>query len=457
MNKITQLWTQNKILWKIALEKNKQNTKKIIIFWTQRILNDLIEYQKSPSEQWWLNLIISEIERQILNWVSDLINECNIFLNNLSYLNDKSFLDEFMKLNSKIQSLFDYIENQKTILIKEEAKNKNNSRVTNLTEKINNLWKKIKESLKLFWKLIIVSSLTISTVSSEIKSSISEILPQNNNPYNYKESDFSWVNSESRRLFEILKKNPEKIKFIANFDENIRKIELELRNTQLFNENFYIKWVSWKIWNLEIAKILFPNINNISQNEANIVIKALELHFQLKTTNWQFWPKSKKELLKKLGSLNLDNTWISEDDIKRVSIWTFEHHLFKFEWVKYVPWQTDCSWTIMQIISMLTNKNLADILPINTWWKLSTSIITKLTKDKRHWSFAKKWDFIYWKSKRSKNQSHIWYVIDRDEKWIYIFDSSTDTWVAKKRFLPWESLARKKDCIVGTPTFIDIW
>lgn len=150
-------------------------------------------------------------------------------------------------------------------------------------------------------------------------------------------------------------------------------------------------------------------------------------------------------------SYTLENPPDNTNQIKQVSIDEFEKHLFTLDGQTYEWWKTDCSGIFFMIFQKL---NILKDFELTFENEGSTTIIKKLTQNQKELDEIERWDLIYWESSRYPGAKHIAYISKVEKNGAWIFDSSVDTGKAKKRFLDWKTLERKKGFIAGTPVFL---
>lgn len=434
--------------------------KAISKMWTQRIINEIYDFL---NKTW---------ENQVFNWIKNSLNEINKDIENLNTLNQRDFLIWYWELNKKVKDLLQTLENEKNQL--NPVENKREIQI------IDNVIWKFKKLAKNIWNIILIWCATLALSCSNLEEKKWSELEnlENTKITSIQKSTIEEVDKivlklainledsqDYRWLFKLIKNNPEYIRLIPKFDEKIQDLVFQLKNNELFSTKNYIKWQTWKIWNKEIVKILFPTTKDISKKEEEIIIKALQKTFSLWSFEWKFWPKS-KELFIKINNfwtnVSLETILVNYDAVKKnssnllnnvrqVSIDEFEKYLFSLEWKKYKKWKTDCSWIFFITFNKLDILKDVELTFEQEW---STTIIKKLTQTQKELEEIERWDLIYWESSRYPWAKHIVYVSKVEEDWAWIFDSSVDTWIIKKRFLPWEILSRKKWLIAWTPLFL---
>lgn len=212
----------------------------------------------------------------------------------------------------------------------------------------------------------------------------------------------------------------------------------------------------WQRWNREIAKILIPTTKNITQDEANVVVRALQIHMKVRTPDSRFGLASKKLLLEKIPerhrasvaqvlketpkkvSRYLEIPQVESGLVlKQVSLNDFEQKLEELMGTRYRRGISDCSGILKTAMRKLGVVDLS-------FDGSSTDIIHTLTTDRREVSEVRAGDFFYWKSSKNPRASHIAYVLSVLTDGIWIIDSSTDSMTTTKRFLSWEKVLRKK-------------
>lgn len=463
--RVKKLSSRNDLLGDFVEKKNIENMdfdklKAISKMWTKRIIDEIYDIL---NKSW---------DKNIFNWIKNYLEEINSDIEKLQNLNQKDFLLWYWELNKKVKDLLQNLENEKNQL--NPVKNKQEIQI------INNVIWKFKKLAKNIWNIILIWCTTFALSCSNLEekkwselenlentkiTSIQKTTIEEVDKVVLKLATNLEDSQDYRWLFKLIKNNPEYIRLIPKFDEKLENLVFQLKNNELFSWDNYIRWQTWKIWNKEIVKILFPTTKDISQKEEEIVIKALQKTFSLWSSEWKFWPKSKELFLKTINfqtSVSLETILVNYDEVKenssnllnnvrQVSIDEFEKYLFSLEWKKYKKWKTDCSWIFFITFNKLDILKDVELTFEQEW---STTIIKKLIQTQKELEEIERWDLIYWESSRYPWAKHIVYVSKVEEDWAWIFDSSVDTWIIKKRFLPWEILLRKKWLIAWTPLFL---
>lgn len=463
--RVQKLSSRNDLLGDFLEKKNIENMdfdklKAISKMWTKRIIDEIY------------NILNKSWDNNVFNWIKNYLEEINSDIEKLQNLNQKDFLLWYWELNKKVKDLLQNLENQKNQL--NPVKNKQEIQI------INNVIWKFKKLAKNIWNIILIWCTTFALSCSNLEekkwselenlentkiTSIQKTTIEEVDKVVLKLATNLEDSQDYRWLFKLIKNNPEYIRLIPKFDKKIQDLVFQLKNNGLFSWDNYVRWQTWKTWNKEIVKILFPTTKDISQKEEEIVIKALQKTFSLWSSEWKFWPKSKELFLKTINfqtSVSLETILVNYDEVKenssnllnnvrQVSIDEFEKYLFSLEWKKYKKWKTDCSWIFFITFNKLDILKDVELTFEEEW---STTIIKKLTQTQKELEEIERWDLIYWESSRYSWAKHIVYVSKVEEDWVWIFDSSVDTWIIKKRFLPWKILSRKKWLIAWTPLFL---
>lgn len=463
--RVKKLSSRADLLSDFVEKKNIENMdfdklKSISKMWSKRIIDEIYEIL-NKSWEW-----------NIFNEIKNSLDEINIEIEKLQNLNQRDFLLGYWELNKKVKNILQILETQKLNILLVENKKE--------IQIINNVIWKFKKLAKNIWNIILIwcttLALSCSTLEQKNQTEIHQNLaPEITNIQKTTTENVSNVvlklatnledSQDYRWLFKLIKKNPEYIRLIPKFEQKIQTLTFELENNEIFSTKNYVRWQTWKTWNEKIVKILFPTTKDISQKEEEVIIKALQKTFDLESSEWKFWTKSKENFLKywkKETKISLEDILISYDEVKenssdilsnvkQVSIDEFEKYLFSLEWKKYKRWQTDCSGIFFITFNKLDILKEVELTLENEW---STTIIKKLTQSKKELEEVERWDLIYWESSRYRWAKHIAYVSKVEENWIWIFDSSVDSGIIKNRFLNWEILERKKWLIAWTPLFL---
>lgn len=97
----------------------------------------------------------------------------------------------------------------------------------------------------------------------------------------------------TRPEFQRLSKNPELLAKMPTFTEKIERIRDMLEKNPEFSDPRHIKPSVWKSWNVPIAKAVFPDIAEMSEDEAAIVIRALQTSIKSPVIDGKFGPNSR--------------------------------------------------------------------------------------------------------------------------------------------------------------------
>ncbi len=433
-------------------------------------ISGILENLENQPNVKWFTINIREALRNLVIWLNEALEECNRLLKSSKEDNEKDFLSNFIKINLKLESIFQYINKVNEIIsnkiIAEEVSEKKNPALIwfrNALNPVINLVKRVSKWLIIWttaWSLLAtpVQATNIPQTREWNARLIQGIITQEKTKIPSKEE-----------FIKALQDNPKELERIPNFKEKIWILVWKLKKDEIFNPKNYKRWETWKMWNDEIIRIFYPTyFDNFSFEEKQIIIKALQEYYKAPTKDGQFWRSSREHLIKVFSQKHqakkstesivqkpklwpLKHQPKPEIVIKRITINEFEDFLFSLKWTKFISWIADCSWMLFKSFYRLWLIDMSKFLITHRW---SASIMKQLTINLRDSSTAKRWDFIYWNSSKYEWSSHIWYIAWVKEDWVRIFDRSSDVWEASLRFFTWERLAMKKDCVVWKPIFL---